>query len=79
MGGMTRGARGVVGVELCGLKWMGREIEVIGAAGGEGGVQTGPKWGGEEVSAAAKGVRRVVLASSFRPKRALRAQADKRA
>ena len=58
---------------------MDREIEVMGEGGGGGVVQTGPKRGGEEVSAAAKGVRRVVLASSFRPKRALRAQADKRA
>ena len=51
----------------------------MGEGGVVGMVQTGPKRGGEEVSAAAKGVRRVVLASSFRPKRALRAQADKRA
>ena len=58
---------------------MKREIEVMGEGGGVDVVQTGPKRGGEEVSAAAKGVRRVVLASSFRPKRALRAQADKRA
>ena len=76
---MTRGARGVVGVELWGSRWIDREIEVMGEEGGVGVVQTGPKRGGEEVSAAAKGVRRVVLASSFRPKRALRAQADKRA
>ena len=76
---MTRGARGVVGVELWGWRWMGREIKVIGGGGGLGVVQTGPERGGEEVSAAAKGVRRVLLASSFRPKRALRAQADTRA
>ena len=47
--------------------------------GGVAVVQPEPERGGEEVWAAAKGVRRVVLASSFRPKRALRAQADTRA
>ena len=58
----------------------GEGDESDGRGGGSVGVvQTGPKRGGEEVSAAAKGVRRVLLESSFRPKRALRAQADTRA
>ena len=76
---MTRGARGVVGVESWGWRWIEREIKVMAEGGGGGVVQMGPERGGEEVSAAAKGVRRVLLASSFRPKRALRAQADTRA
>jgi len=65
-------------VELWGSRWIDREIEVMGEGGGVGVVQTGPKRGGEEVSAAAKGVRRVVLASSFRPKRALFTEANRR-
>ena len=76
---MTRGARGVVGVELWGWRWIDREIEVMAEEGEVGVVQPEPERGGEEVSAAAKGVRRVLLESSFRPKRALRAQADTRA
>ena len=47
--------------------------------GGVAVVQPEPERGGEEVLAAAKGVRRVLLESSFRPKRTLRAQADTRA
>ena len=68
-----------MGVELWGWRWMGREIEVMGEGGGVGVVQKRPERGGEEVLAAAKGVRRVLLASSFRPKRTLRVQADTRA